>query len=167
MALHWEEIWPKEISLAVQNFRIKCNHISFAMFAFLIMAVNTANCFQGDIELPGPPCGCNCGIGRTYTCNKYASKPYAICGIPARTKTAVATKTQVNTLANTPVQSPFTTPDKTPARSVSPSTPVKTHVPTVSQSTLLPTGTRPYLVFVTCKPEMFPKTWFLLILGLI
>jgi hypothetical protein len=140
------------------------------MILVLIIAANTTRCFEGDIEtFTLNTCYCKCASG-LYYCDKYNSRPYLACPYPVRTMSDIPVKTPTQSPVNTPKQSPVKTPARTPAK-----TPVKTpnQSPdntlneTISASTFLPTGTRPYYCFVTCKQQILPKTWFLLILGLI
>jgi hypothetical protein len=128
---------------------------SLVMLVILIMILSAANYFPEDTESTSGECYCKCG-GGLYKCNYFATRPYVNCPNPVRTQTdiPIPTKTQASTPISTPAKTLIPTPAKTPISNVSP-------------STLLPTGTRPYYCFVTCKRQVLLKTWFLLILGLI
>jgi hypothetical protein len=138
---------------------------SLVMFVILITVLSAANCFPGDTETrtDSGTCYCNCAGGGLYLCNNFATRPYKNCPNPVRTRTDIppATKPSIPTPVNTPIPTPIRTPVKTPIR-----TPVRTPISTPAK-TPIPTGTRPYYCFVTCKRQVLPKTWFLLILGLI
>jgi hypothetical protein len=133
---------------------------SLVMFVILITVLSAANCFPGDTETKtdGGTCYCKCD-GGFYLCNHFATRPYNNCPYPVRTRTDIppATKPPIPTPVNTPIRTPAKTPIPTPIRTPI-SSPAKTPIPT---------GTRPYYCFVTCKRQVLPKTWFLLILGLI
>jgi hypothetical protein len=75
-----------------------------------------------------------------YKCNYFATRPENNYPDPVRKRTDIPPATKL------PIPTPVGT--------------------TLAQSALLPTGTRPYYCFVTCKRQVLPKTWFLLILGL-
>jgi hypothetical protein len=125
------------------------------MFVILITVLSGGNCLPGDVETQyRSQCACQCAYNVLYYCRNF-DKPGS-CPKPVRTNTAIPT----------PTITPFRTPISTPVPTLIP-TPVKTPIPTFSPSNLLPTGTRPYYCFVSCKRQVLPKTWFLLILGLI
>jgi hypothetical protein len=134
---------------------------SLVMFVILITVLSAANCFPGDTETrtEGGTCYCKCDGGGLYLCNNFAMRLYKNCPYPVRTRTdiPIPTITSVRTLISTPIRTSVKTPIPTPVR-----TPAQTSV-----KTPIPTGTRPYYCFVTCKRQVLPKTWFLLILGLI
>jgi hypothetical protein len=133
------------------------------MFVILIILLSGENCFPGDTETQyrsqlacqcacqcACHCACQCAYNVLYYCGDFDKRDS--CPKPVRTNAAIPT----------PISTPVHTPIPTP-------------VLTVSQSTLLPTGTRPSLIpteslpyycFVTCKRQVLPKTWFRLILGL-